>query len=85
MSAIRTYVDGRPTWRKADDGAVGRMSSAGSIRGSLVVGESERDRILRVTRERLDMVDRLDAMDRATTRKNPDNGAVEASITEVQR
>ena len=57
MSAVRVYVDGRPTWRKADDGAVGRMSVAGSIRGSLVVGESERDRILRVTRERLDTMD----------------------------
>ena len=44
MSAVRVYVDGRPTWRKADDGAVGRMSVAGSIRGSFVVGESERDR-----------------------------------------
>lgn len=36
MSQIRTYVDGRPTWRKADDGATPHLSVSG-IRGS--VGE----------------------------------------------
>lgn len=73
MSAVRVYVDGRPTWRKVDDGAVGRLSAAGSIRGSFVVGESTRDRLARLERER------LDATDVATTREDP-----EASIAEVR-
>jgi hypothetical protein len=39
MSAIRVYgPDGRPTWRKFDDGAVGRITHAKTaIRGSGLV------------------------------------------------
>ena len=52
MSAIRKYdASGRPYWDLVDDGAVGRMSAVGSIRGSFVVGDSERDRANRVARE----------------------------------
>jgi len=41
MSAIRAYgPDGRPEWRKADDGCSPQRAPQGSIDGQLVVGRS---------------------------------------------
>ena len=85
MSAVRVMVDGRPDWRVIDDGAVGRVSysrlgiKGGAVQGAYVVGRSGKPRTedRRTTHAKRLFVE-------APVRKNPDNGAVEAPITEVQ-
>lgn len=58
MSAIRTYLDGHAIWETVDDGAVGRISfsrygirNRATVYGTLVKGESDRERDRRIQRE----------------------------------